>query len=89
MSRKKTKKWSNYGDGIQLVDVIFEVRKMDDIRLSKGKESNEYTSKHKEVVNLINRYNRESPGGTGKFDINISRARYLIQLGAGNKDFTL
>lgn len=85
MTRKgKGKNWSNYGVGVQVVDIVFEVREMDRIRLTEGKESDKLKKLHEKVVKLIKQYNSEVPGGRGKFGLNISRARQLIQMGAGN-----
>jgi len=81
---RKGKNWSNNGDGIQVVDVVFEVREMDRIRLTEGKESDKFKKLHGKVVKLIKQYNSEVPGGRGKFGLNISKARHLIQIRAGN-----
>jgi len=86
MARRKSKKWSNYGEGIQVVDVVFEVRELDRLRLSEGKDSDKYKKQHTKTVKLINLYNNEVPGGRGQHGLSISKARHLIQLGAGNND---
>lgn len=83
MARKKSKVWSNYGDGVQMVDITFEVRELDRIKLTEGKDSDKYNKQHAKTVKLINQYNSEVKGGRGKFSMNISRARYLMQTGAG------
>lgn len=85
MVKRKSKKWTNYGEGVQVVDITFEVNELDRIRLSEGKDSDKYKKQHSKTVRLIEAYNREVPGGRGQFSINISRARYLIQLGAGEE----
>ena len=85
---RKGKAWSNYGNNIQVVDVVFEVRELDRLKLSEGKDSDKYKKQHTKTVKLINQYNNEVPGGRGKFGLNISRTRHLIQMGAGNKDVT-
>lgn len=85
MTRKgKGKNWSNHGNRVQVVDILFEVREMDRIRLAEGKESDKFKKLYEKVVKLIKQYNSEVPGGLGKFGLNISRARQLIQMGAGN-----
>jgi len=86
MARRKSKKWSNYGEGVQVVDVVFEVRELDRLKLSEGKDSDKYKKQHAKTVKLINLYNNEVPGGRGKFGLSISKTRHLIQLGAGNND---
>lgn len=89
MGKKGTNKWSNYGDGVQVIDVIFEVRELDRLRLNEGKDSNNYKKQHAKAVRLINLYNSEIKGGRGKFGLSISKTRNLISLKAGEGDFNL
>lgn len=77
--KKKSSVWSNYGDRIQVEDVTFEVRELDRLRLTEGKETDSYKKQHAKTVKLINDFNSELPGGRGKFGLNISKARHLIQ----------
>lgn len=74
--RKKPSVWKNYGDGVQIYDVVFEVDKLDFIRLTKGKESSEYQSQHKKTVDLIVKYNSENKNAD---HLNISACRSIIQ----------
>jgi len=74
MRVRKTKPWSNYGDGIQVYDICFEVDKLDYFRLKDGKDTDKYKNQHKKAVGLINQYNSEGHG-----TINLSQCRAIIQ----------
>jgi len=74
MRIKKTKPWSNYGNGVQMYDVCVEVDKLDTIRLAEGKDTDKYKSQHKRVLNLISQYNAEGSG-----TINIRQCRTVVQ----------
>ena len=74
MRVKKSKPWSNYGQGVQVYDVCFEVDKLDCIKKTDGKDSEKYKNQHKRATGLINQYNSED-GGT----LNLSRCRSIIQ----------
>ena len=84
MARKKSKNWTIYGDGIQVVDIVFEVRELDRLKLGEGRDTQVYKDQHKKTVNIIKLYNNEVPGGRGSFSMSISKARHLIQLGTGS-----
>lgn len=81
MNKKKSKAWSNYGDEVQVVDVVFEVNKLDLLKKTEGKDSDGYKKQHEKTVKLITTYNLEL-GGRGKFGLSLSKTRHLIQLGA-------
>jgi len=74
MRVRKSKPWSNYGDGIQVYDICFEVDKLDFIGLNDGKDSEKYKSQHKKAVGLITQYNSEGIGS-----INLSSCRGIVQ----------
>lgn len=74
--RKRHNPWSNYGNGIQVYDVCFEVDKLDYIKKTEGKESDKYKKQHGKTVKLINNFNSEIPG---RFPLNISRCRAIMQ----------
>lgn len=73
--RKRKNSWSNYGDGIQVYDVCFEVDKLDYIRLTEGKDSDKYKNQHNKAVSLIVGYNAENKGAV---PLNLSRCRLII-----------
>ena len=60
--------------GFELIDVIFEVRKMETERLSNGKETEVYKNLHKKAVEMIQYLNNTKYPGY----ISISKARSLI-----------
>lgn len=78
--KKKSKVWSDFGETIQVIDVISEVDKLDRIKLSNGKESDLYRQQHAKTVKLINDFNSELKGGRGEFGLNISKTRHLIAM---------
>jgi hypothetical protein len=78
MARKKKSTWSNYGDGLQVVDITSEVRELDRFRLTEGKDSPSYKKQHEKTVRLIRQFNSEL-GGRGEFGLSISKARSIIQ----------
>ena len=75
---RKSKVWSNYGDGVQVVDITHEVSILDQIRLTEGKDNDKYKKQHEKTVKLIRLYNSEL-GGRGKFGMSISKARGILQ----------
>ena len=77
---KKKNNLSNYGDGIQVMDVTFEVSNLDRIRLSEGKESDSYKKQHAKTVKLINQYNSEHNASQNGFALGISSARSIQAL---------
>lgn len=83
--KKRPNPWSNYGDGIQIYDVVFEVDKMDFIRLTEGKDSSNYESQHKKTVELINKYNSENKD---RNSLSISTCRNIIQGPRYDEDVT-
>jgi hypothetical protein len=78
---KKGKKWSDSGDGIQVLDVVFEVRELDRMKITEGKDSDKYNKQHNKTVKLINQYNSQVPSRQGFFNLSISKTRHLIQTG--------
>lgn len=83
--RKKVNPWKNFGEGTQIYDVVFEVDKMDFIRLTEGKDSSNYESQHKKTVDLINKYNTEHKGC---LPLSISSCRSIIQGPRYDEDVT-
>ena len=75
MRVRKTKPWSNYGDGVQVYDICFEVDKLDCIRKTDGKDTDKYKNQHKKAVGMISQFNSEDGRGT----INLSQCRTIIQ----------
>lgn len=73
--RKKFNPWKNYGDGIQVYDVLFEVDKLDSIARTDGKTSEKYQTQHKKTVKLIGSYNAENKG-TG---LSLGKSRSILQ----------
>lgn len=84
MAKRKGKKrsaWSNYGDGVQVMDVTFEVSNLDRIRLSEGKGSDSYKKQHEKTVKLINLYNSENrESSRSGFGLSISKARAIQKI---------
>ena len=78
MARKNKGKWNNFGDDVQDYDVIFEVDKMDFIKLTEGKDSEKYKTQHAKTVKLIKLMNIQT-GGKGGLSMNISKARSIKQ----------
>jgi hypothetical protein len=63
-------------------NVIFEVTKMDDLRLRLGKDSPDYEKQHQKVVKTLNQYNStvpKMPKYSRKFSMSMSLARNIIQ----------
>lgn len=78
---RKNHNWSNFGDGIQVYDVVFEVDKLDSYRRTDGKESEKYQKQHEKAVKLVGLYNAEHSG----VGLNLSKCRAIIQ---GSRHFT-
>lgn len=76
MRKKKTKSWSNYGDGIQVYDVVFEVDKLDFTKKTQGKDSDAYSKQHQKAVGLVVAYNTEVKG---RVPLSLSKCRSIIQ----------
>ena len=74
--RKKPSPWKNYGNGIQVYGVVFEVDKLDFVKLTKGKDSSEYADQHTKTVELIKKYNTENKDC---IHLSISKCRSIIQ----------
>lgn len=74
MRVKKSKPWSNYGSGVQVYDVCFEVDKLDCIKKTDGKDSEKYKSQHKKANGLIRQFNAEGNGS-----LNLSSCRAIVQ----------
>jgi hypothetical protein len=72
---KKNKKGS-HGDGPHVYDVVFEVSKLDTIRLSKGKDNDDYKKQHTKTVDAIVKYNRMTYPGS----LSISKSRNIMNL---------
>lgn len=77
--RKKNRPWSNFGDGLQVYDVCYEVDKLDHFRNVQGKDSEDYKRQHKKAVSMMEDYNKEFKRGR---DLKLSRCRAII---AGEK----
>lgn len=74
--RKKPSPWKNYGDGMQIYDAVFEVDRLDFIKLTKGKDSSEYVNQHTKTVECIKKYNSENKDCV---HLSISKCRSIIQ----------
>jgi len=73
--RKKNKPWSNWGDGLQVYDVCFEVDRMDHILLTEGADSRDFVNQKRKTVDLINSFNSEVKG---RIPLNISKCRNIV-----------
>lgn len=73
---RKNSVWGNYGDGIQVYDVLFEVDKLDSIAKTDGKTSDKYKKQHEKAVNIVVSYNTQTKTS---FPLSLSRSRSIIQ----------
>ena len=78
--KSKGNVWSNYGTGVQVGDVTFEVSNLDRIKHTEGKDSDQYKKQHTKTVKLINLYNAENKSSARDgFGLSISKARCIQQ----------
>jgi hypothetical protein len=73
---RKNSVWGNYGDGIQVYDLLFEVDKLDSFARTDGKASDKYKKQHEKTVNMITSYNSQTKTS---FPLSLSRSRSIIR----------
>lgn len=74
--RKRRNAFSNFGDGLQVYDVVFEVDKLDFIKLTEGKDSEKYKTQHAKAVKAVVDFNSEIKG---RAPLSLSKCRAILQ----------
>lgn len=72
---RKSRAWGNFGKELQVYDILFEVSKLDLLKQTTGKDSNNYKSQHQQVCNVLKKYNESRETFA---HLNISKCRSII-----------